>query len=103
MTKKTRVLPPFASYAEEAHFWDTHDSTDLSEIPDNQLTPYASAEKKKRLEEGITIRFKQEDLSQLRADAEKRGVGVTTLIRMLALEYLAQNPKLILNDSGHKK
>jgi hypothetical protein len=62
-----------------AEFWDTHDITDYLD----DLKP--------KMEQGITVRFPVEDLQRLRVIANRKRVGVTTLIRMLSLEFL-NNP-----------
>ena len=84
---KFEQLPSFKSYEEEALFWDTHDATDLSEIPDDELTPVARQEKQK-LEDSVTVRFQPSDLERLRKIATEKGIGVTSLIRMYTLEKL---------------
>lgn len=84
-TAKSRI-PAFANYAEEAEFWDTHDTADY----EGEFRP-ARVRFAKNLSEGITIRFDQETLSKLRAEAREKGMGPTTLARMWILERLQPN------------
>ena len=89
-TKKTKSrIPDFASYAEEANFWDTHDTTDF----EDEFKP-VRVRVAKNLSEGITIRFDPDTLEQVRAEAEKKGIGATTLIRMWVLEHVKQHRKM---------
>ena len=78
---RKKVIPEFASYEEEAEFWDTHDLTDYWGEP-------VKLKVAKHLSKGITIRFDEETLKALRACAHERGMGPTTLARMWILERL---------------
>jgi hypothetical protein len=81
--KKSRI-PEFKSRVAEAKFWDTHDVTDyLDELKPVRLRVG------KNLNQGITIRFDAETLEKLRARAQKKGLGPTTLARMWILERLS--------------
>jgi predicted DNA binding CopG/RHH family protein len=82
-TKTTKRIPEFASIEEEAAFWDTHSTADYPE----EFTP-VRVRFAKNLSHGITIRFDPETLEHVRAAAHEKGVGPTTLIRMLVLEHL---------------
>jgi hypothetical protein len=77
------TLPTFASRAEEAAFWDTHDTTDYEDAFTPVRVRFAQ-----HLSEGITIRLDKETLRQLRERAHATGVGPTTLARMWVLEHL---------------
>lgn len=89
MTKPiVKIIPPFKSLEDEAHFWDTHDATDLSEIPKKELHPAVVIEKQRRLEDIIAVRFKATDLEKLKKTAEQKGIGVSSLIRMFTLDGL---------------
>ncbi|HEX9870800.1 MAG TPA: CopG family antitoxin [Candidatus Tectomicrobia bacterium] len=89
MTKKKspkpRRIPEFASIEEEAAFWDTHSTADY----EDEFRP-VRARFAKRLSTGVTIRLDPETLQKLRAVAQERGIGPTTLIRMWVLERLKQ-------------
>ena len=81
--KPKEPIPEFASREEVARFWDTHDFADYW----GEWTP-VRARFAKNLSEGITVRFDPETMRELRAQAKRRGVGPTTLIRMWVLERL---------------
>lgn len=48
----------------------------------------------KNLSEGITIRFDQPTLNQLRKIAHEKGLGPTTLARMWILEQIKQQKQI---------
>jgi hypothetical protein len=83
MTMQHKTLPEFKSYKEEAAYWDTHS---LAEGWD-QGKP-AKVVKGKKYTEGITVRFPQEAIVQIRERAQKTGIGTGSLIRMWVLERL---------------
>lgn len=80
---KERAIPRFASYEEEANFWDTHGIKDYWDT----FEP-VKLKVSKNLSRGITIRFDEETLQELREYAHKKGMGPTTLARMWILEQL---------------
>ena len=80
---KGPTIPKFANYEEEANFWDTHDVSDYWDA----LEP-VKLKVSKNLSKGITIRFDEETLRELREYAHKKGMGPTTLARMWILEQL---------------
>jgi predicted DNA binding CopG/RHH family protein len=89
MTKRTTTkkrIPEFSSIEEEAAFWDTHSTADY----EHEFTP-VRVRFAKNLSQGITIRFDPETLEQVRVAAHQKGVGPTTLIRMLVLEHLKRH------------
>ena len=79
---KTRI-PAFESVEEEARFWDTHDTTDFEDEFKPVKVRFA-----KNLSHGLTIRLDPETLDQLRKEAGDKGIGPTTLVRMLVREHL---------------
>lgn len=87
MTKKEKksLIPDFGSYEEEAHFWDTHDTTDFEDEMKPVQVRFA-----KNLSAGINIRFDPKTLAGVRHIAHEKGVGPTTLIRMWVLEQLKE-------------
>jgi hypothetical protein len=91
MAKKTlskpKRIPEFASREEEAAFWDTHSTADY----EAEFTP-VRVRFAKRLSSGVTIRLDPDTLEHLRALAQKKGIGPTTLIRMWVLERLGKSP-----------
>ena len=76
-------IPKFANREEEAAFWDNHDISDYWD----ELKP-VKLKVAKNLSKGITIRFDEETLGELRRQAHRRGIGPTTLARMWILERL---------------
>jgi predicted DNA binding CopG/RHH family protein len=75
---------------EEAEWWDTHDITDyLDELKPVQVL-FAKNLSGQVLSRGITIRFDDESLAELRRRAQEKGIGPTTLARMWILERLKQ-------------
>ncbi len=79
--RQKQPVPTFASIAEEAEFWDTHDTTDYEWEP-------IAVQFGKNLSRGITVRFSSDTLAQLRETAHERGIGPTTLARIWILERL---------------
>ncbi len=82
---KTSKIPEFASREEEAAFWDNHDFSEF----EGELTP-VKVRFAKRLSQGLAVRFDEETLEALRAQARRKGVGPTTLIRMWVIERLRE-------------
>ncbi len=81
---KSRI-PTFKTIEEEAAFWDTHSSEEFA----NELTPvedvkFVSARPKKAL----TVRFDEDSFEELSREAREKGIGPSTLARMLILEHL---------------
>jgi predicted DNA binding CopG/RHH family protein len=89
MTKKTTTknrIPEFGSIAEEAAFWDTHSTADY----EGEFKP-VRVRFAKKLSEGLTIRLDSDTLEKVRAEAQERGIGPTTLIRMWVLEHVRKH------------
>jgi predicted DNA binding CopG/RHH family protein len=76
-------IPQFTTREEEAAWWDTHDITDYLD----ELKP-VRAHFAKNLSEGLTVRLDSETMHKLREQAERQGIGPTTLIRMWVMERL---------------
>lgn len=81
MNKPT--IPQFASYEEEAQYWDTHD---FSEVWDSARS--TTIQRKRVFTRSMTIRFDETTLTRLRQTAKERGVGPTTLVRIWIKERL---------------
>ena len=89
MTQKIKkTIPDFTNREEEAKFFDTHDMADFQDEFKTVKAKFA-----KNLSEGITIRFDQPTLNQLRKLAHEKGLGPTTLARMWILEQIKQQNK----------
>ena len=106
---KNDTMPNFTSIEEEAEFWDTHDFTDyLDELEpvevkfaDDFKSVYVEGTKVrdalnqqlKQSSQGITVRFQPDTLAELQRRAARKGIGATTLVRMLVLQSLAEENK----------
>jgi hypothetical protein len=83
--KPKEPLPAFGDREEEAAFWDTHSLADYWDEFQPVKVKFA-----KKLSEGLTIRLDPETLGRLRALAQQKGIGPSTLARMWVLEQLRQ-------------
>ena len=82
--KKSRI-PTFKTVQEEAAFWDTHSSEEFAD----ELTPvedvkFVKAQSKKAL----SVRFDEDTFEELAREAKEKGIGPSTLARMVILEHL---------------
>jgi len=80
-TGRMTPMPPFTTL-EEANYWDTHSPVD--DIDESTVVAVHRGQKT----ETLTIPFDPQDLAALRAQADERGLGPTTLVRMWVLEHL---------------
>jgi len=81
---KSRI-PTFKTIEEEAAFWDTHSSEEFAD----ELTPiehvkFVPSSSKKAL----TVRFDEDTFEELSREAREKGIGPSTLARMVILEHL---------------
>ena len=82
-TRHSRI-PHFRSEAEEARFWDTHDSTEfLGELKPAKLT--FARPKPKVL---VSVRIAKPEVALLRRLAAQKGLGYGALLRMWLRERL---------------
>jgi predicted DNA binding CopG/RHH family protein len=81
-TGSMKPMPPFKTLEEEAAYWDTHSPVD--ELNEHAVVAVHRGQKS----ETLTIRFDPQDLAELREQADERGMGPTTLVRMWVLEHL---------------
>ena|SRR5215467_8121469 len=81
---KSRI-PTFKTIEEEAAFWDTHSSEEfadeLTPVEDVQFVPARS-------KKALTVRFDEDTFEELSREAREKGIGPSTLARMLILEHL---------------
>ncbi len=77
-----KPVEPFATVEEEAEFWDSHSV--VAAIEKGTLVGFRRAKKTNTL----TVRFEPSDLQQIWEEANQRGVGPTTLVRMWVRERL---------------
>jgi hypothetical protein len=87
MTDKKSNIPEFTSYEEEAKFWDTHSFTEFFEE-----TKPVNIRFVRPKTQGITVRFDEQTLNNLRQVADQKGIGPTSLIRMWVKERLSNPP-----------
>ena len=78
-------IPAFQSIEEEAEFWDTHSILDF---PD-EFEYVGFEEPRAKKDAPITIRLDNVDRARLKAEAEKMGIGPSTLARIWIKEKLA--------------
>ena len=93
MTRKEREqpkvtksrIPTFKTIEEEAAFWDTHSSEEFAdELIQVDNVKFVKASSKKAL----TVRFDEDTFEELTKEANEKGIGPSTLARMLILEHL---------------
>ncbi len=81
---KSRI-PTFKTIEEEAAFWDTHSSEEFAD----ELTPVENVKFiKARSKKALTVRVDEEAFEELTREAREKGIGPSTLARMLILEHL---------------
>ncbi|MDQ3540593.1 MAG: BrnA antitoxin family protein [Chloroflexota bacterium] len=78
-------IPAFQNIEEEAAFWDTHSFTDF----DEELTP-VEVRISKNLSAPLSVRLDPRDRAEIVRQAQAKGVGPSTLIRMWVKEHLRQ-------------
>lgn len=81
--KSRSKIPRFRSREEEAHFWDTHDTTDFEDEFVEVRVRVA-----KPLVHILGVRLDAKTIDKLGAIGRKKGVGASTLARMWLLERL---------------
>lgn len=79
------AIPKFASYAEEAAFWDSHDFGDYWDEAKPIEVQYT-----KSLSANLTVRLSEEAVARLRHRAEQVGVEPSTLARIFILRQLRE-------------
>lgn len=83
--KKIEKIPNFKSYKEEAEFWDTHSLADYwDEWEDVDIV--FDLEKPK--EETLVVRLQKNLKEKLEKLAQRRGISLSTLARILLTERL---------------
>jgi len=78
-------IPSFQNIEEEAEFWDTHSILDFPDAIES--IEFVPAREKK--DAAITVRLDRADRIRLKAEAEKMGIGPSTLARIWIKERLA--------------
>lgn len=78
-------IPTFHTIEEEAAFWDTHSIEDFAD----ELTPVDDVKfVKARNKKALTVRFDEDTLEELIREAREKGIGPSTLARMVILEHI---------------
>lgn len=83
---KTKKLPNFKSYQDEAHFWDTQNATDYFDRNSSVTLDFSKTTKKK--ESLLTVRLQPELKIRLNSVAQDMGTQPSTLARMWLIEKL---------------
>lgn len=78
-------IPSFNNIEEEAAFWDTHSFTEF----DDELTA-VEVTVSKNLSTPLSVRLDPRDRAEIVRQAQAKGVGPSTLIRMWVKEHLNQ-------------
>ena len=80
-------LPRFVSEQEEAEFWASHDSTEYLDDTEPVDVTFVDARPPKKQ---ISLRLDTDAIEELKAVAQRKGIGYQTLIRIWVMERLAQ-------------
>jgi predicted DNA binding CopG/RHH family protein len=91
-------IPKFQNEDEESAFWENHDLTDFLEYTVPTDLKFVGPRPRKVL---ISLRFDQKTIDELKAIAERKGLGYQTLIRMWVTDRLAAEPVEL--DAGRPK
>lgn len=78
-------IPSFRNIEEEAEFWDTHSILDYPDAIES--IEFVPAREKK--DAALSVRLDRADRIRLKAEAEKMGIGPSTLARIWIKERLA--------------
>lgn len=82
---KTKKIPKFKNYAEEAKFWDTHDVTDYLQEMEFADVEFAPRQKRAQM---VAIRMEPKLKQQIEKIARYNGVTLSALTRMWLIEKL---------------
>lgn len=85
---KPKPVKPFKTIEEEAHFWDTHDVSELIKNPKKPLSALPKLEKEK--DESITIRVQKSIKKEIETIAHQKGINSSTLSRMWIIEKIRE-------------
>ena len=84
-TRRKSRIPTFKTVEEEEAFWDTHDLTEFEdELEVVTDVTFVKAKPKRAL----TVRLEEETMNALAQEAHEKGIGPSTLARMVILEHL---------------
>jgi len=82
--KRRSSIPQFRSEAEEARFWDTHDSTEFL----REFVPVKVTFARPKPKVLVSVRIAKPEVALLRRLAARRGLGYGSLIRMWLTQRL---------------
>ena len=85
MTKQAKLIPKFASEAQERAFWETHDSTDYQDWSKAQKVVLPNL---KPSTQTISLRLPQHLLDGIKNAANERDVPYQSLIKVWLQEKL---------------
>lgn len=87
---KSDGIPEFANREEEAAWWESHDAADFWD----DLEPVRIKASPMLLSESaMSVRLPEAVLERLRARADRKGLGHTTLARLWIMERLEQEER----------
>jgi hypothetical protein len=89
MRKRSRI-PRFRTEAEEARFWDTHDTTEFLD----ELRPARVTFARPRPKVLVSVRIAKPDVALLRRIAMRKGLGTGSLIRLWLTERLLDEARV---------
>ncbi len=89
-TRALKPIPDFASEAEEADFWATHDSVDYVDWSAARLTVFPDL---KPSTTTISLRLPSHLLADLKRLANRRDVPYQSLLKVFLAERLAEEAK----------
>jgi len=81
-TQTQNHIPEFKNISEEAEFWDTHDFTDYP----GDFRP-VKIQFSKELSQKLAIRLDTQTLTAVQEEANRKGIGPSTFVRMLIKQY----------------
>jgi predicted DNA binding CopG/RHH family protein len=84
--KAISKMPKFRNEAEEARFWDTHDSTEFLEGFKPARLTFARRQPKVL----VSVRLGKSEVALMRQLAQRRGLGFGSLTRMWLTEKLLE-------------
>ena len=84
--KKHSKIPKFRSEAEEALFWDTHDTTDFLD----EFEPVKVSFPHPKPKVLVSVRIAKPEVDLMRRIATQKGLGYGSLIRMWLKERLLE-------------
>ena len=93
--KRRSSIPRFRSEAEEARFWDTHDSMDFID----ELRPATLTFARPKPKVLVSVRIAKPQVALLRRLAARKGLGYGSMIRMWLIERLLKELRPIHRKS----